>query len=138
MLLVPSRLARGFAGFAGLGDNGVDLSTLPVTTDPSLPIDTSQIPIDTGGGAPSSGGGWTPGQIAAVIGAAGTAAGSAILATQAPRGYVYNAATGQYQPANTLMGIPGMATTTVGIGGSILPVVLGVAALAALVLVLKK
>jgi len=94
----------------------------------------------TPAGAPS-GGNISATSIAQVIGAAGNAAGSAIMASNAPAGYVWNAASGRYVPAVAgapgVVGAPGLSTT-VGVSGSIMLPIIGLVVVAGLLMVLKK
>lgn len=80
--------------------------------------------------------------IAQVIGAAGNAATSAIMAGNAPAGYVWNAASGRYVPAVAIPGVAvpggGGLSTTVGISGSIILPIIGLVVAAGLIMVLKK
>ena len=120
-------------------ENPLDISQLPVTSGAvQLPPSYTIATPATSTPAPATSQSWTPAQLATVLGVAGTAAGQSILALNAPRGYVYNPNTGMYQVATGAMVGPGMATTTVGIGGSVIPIIMAVAALGLVVWVLKK
>jgi len=99
---------------------------------------------------PSGGaGGLTAAQIAQMFASGGAAAAQAIAAVNAPPGYVYNSATGQYVRAGavpttapagfTYNPATGsyVASSTVSVAG-IMPIVLGLAGVLVLVMVLKK
>lgn len=137
----------------GLGDCGfVTDDNGNLVPDPNCtPPTPTPPPLDSGSGGGGSSGGslpmgggsspsWTPAQLAQLLGVAGTAAGNAIMASQAPPGYVFNTHTGQYQLA--VGGVPGMgsglATTTVGIGGSVIPLIVGAVVVLGIVMALKK
>ena len=79
--------------------------------------------------------------IATLLGSAGQAATTALNASNAPPGYVFNPTTGQYVPAIAMPTVAGYSTgTTVSanLTGSLLPLILGFGALLVLVMVMKK
>jgi hypothetical protein len=98
----------------------------------TLASGTPSAPLPTGNSIPAS-------SIAQVIGAAGNAASSAIMASNAPTGYVWNPTTGTYVRAVST-GVPaaGGLSTTVGISGSIMLPIIGLVVVAGLLMVLKK
>lgn len=135
----------------GLGDCGFVLdSSGNYVPDPNCTPDTpAPPPLDPGTSVTStisfpqasSSPSWTPAQLAQLLGVAGTAAGNAIMASQAPAGYVFNSRTGQYQLAvggPVGAGGSGLATTTVGIGGSVIPLIVGAVVVLGIVMALKK
>lgn len=151
-------------GFSGLGDCCVTTydDTGAITnldcSGCSAPATGGAIP-DTFGGTgagsggmtiPSSGGGGlTAAQIAQMIAAGGAAASQAFGALNAPPGYMYNSATGQYVRAGTAVGTAPagftynpatgsyVASSTVSVAG-IMPLVIGLAGILVLVMVLNK
>lgn len=138
-------------GLSGLGqlliacsDGSTINSDTGLCADGSIPVTAGASPVTAppvAGATPQTGGNISASSIAQVIGAAGNAAGSAIMASNAPAGYVWNAAAGRYVPA--VAGVPGTVagaglSTTVGISGSVILPLIGLVVVAGLLMVLRK